>query len=126
MSVLTSTGRHTRPRPRQRTPFRLILLTIIVPVVLALLVASGELGRHGWASFIFRVAGTGATAATPADLNLPSDPPPPKTVMIEVPAPPSFYILMPVAALRTHQAVTVTITVRAGELLLIVAGNPGR
>jgi len=113
VSVLTSTGRHARPRPRQRTPFRLILLTIIVPVVLALLVASGELGRHGWASFIFRVAGTGATAATPADLNLPSDPPPPPVIVVMV-----------VPQLAHAKTMTVTILVWKGEHLLVVPKWP--
>ena len=115
MSVLTSTGRHTRPRPRQRTPFRLILLTIIVPVVLALLVVSGELGRHGWASFIFRVAGTGATAATPADLNLPKVRPVP---------PPPVIVVMVVPQLAHAKTMTVTILVWKGEHLLVVPKWP--
>jgi hypothetical protein len=122
-------AKHARPRPRQRTPAILIGLTIAIPVLLALLVASGELGRHGWASFVFRVAGTGATAADVADLNLPKQPSPqlgPKVVMIMVPAAPSAYIMVPVAALASRPEATVTITVRAGELLFIVPEIPKR
>jgi hypothetical protein len=112
MSVSSQHGRHARPKPRQSTPFRLVLLTIAVPVVLALLVVFGELGRHGWASFIFREAGTGATAATQADLNLPSPPPPQPIIVLVMPQ------------LAHQKTMHVTIMVWKGEHLLIVPKWP--
>jgi hypothetical protein len=95
-----------------------MLAAMAVTLLAALTLSVGELGRHGWSSFIFRDAGTGATAATQADLNLP------KARSAPVARPPQVIVVMIVPQLAHRATMTVTIMVWKGERLLVVPKWP--
>jgi len=115
------TGRHRipkRPVPRQRPAYRIALIGLSALILPAMLLGGAELGRHGWASFVFREAGTGATAATPADLGPRPSPAPAPTAVI-----PSLILLVPY--LQDHPRATIIVPVSAGEVLSVTPGNNG-
>lgn len=119
--ALAPKGRHARQPSRQaRVAHR---LTAALAILLAAVLAAGaaELSRHGFAFFVFRVAGTGATSASAPGFGQPPELARRTITMPEVPRAYVLYVLPPLAHRRI---MTVTLTVTPGELIFVVPSMP--
>lgn len=121
MYVLSSGGRHVRPLSRQARAARLAVSFTAVLILTVLVLAAGELHDHGFASFVFRQAGTGATRADAPPFPSPGPP------QIPVPAglsQPGAIVMLVVPPLQHRRSVIVTVVVRAGEWLVVLPRKP--
>ena len=107
--------RHARLPPRQLRAAHLAMTATAVLILAGFVTSAAELYAHGFASFIFRPAGTGATRN---DDLAPPDPSPAPS-----PALPSVILLVP--SLRATPVVTVIVPVSAGEVLSVSPGRLG-
>ena len=103
-------GRHERAPGRQAAAGRLAAAGVALLAGAVLTLGGGELAVHGYPLFVFRAGGTGATGGTATAPASPS--PRPEAVGVIVPA------------LQHHRLVRVTVSVWAGETIIIFPATP--
>jgi hypothetical protein len=120
--VLAPKGRHARQPSRQARAAWLAAVAVIIPLLAALVLSTGELARHGYAFFAFRPAGTGATRADAPPF--PSSAPSLPRLAVLVPEAPQAYVMYVLPGLAHRRSMTVTMTVIPGELIFVTARVP--
>jgi hypothetical protein len=63
-----------KPQNRQRGPARLATTALVILIVIGVVLGTAEIGLHGFAFFVFRPNGAGATFTGPTDIQGPGQP----------------------------------------------------